>query len=90
MRRVNDMFHIDGERLVKTSNGQPVPDDEPIFVVRGRDVLAYDTVLAYIHLCESAEPPVPQDRMEALHKVAGDFFGFPSNRQKLPGSTHGK
>jgi hypothetical protein len=90
MRKINDMFHIDGERLVKNSNGHPVPEDEPIFILRGRDALAHDTILAYIHLCESADPPVPSDRIQQLNKVANEFFRFPAQRLKTPGSTHGK
>lgn len=90
MKKVNEMFHIEDEQLVKTSNGQPVPEDEPIFILRGRDALSYDTILAYIHLCENADPPVPFDRLDQLRKVAYSFFIFPSNRQKTPGSTHGR
>jgi hypothetical protein len=90
MKKVNDMFHIEGERLIKTSNGQAVPEDEPIFILRGRDALAFDTIMAYIHLCATADPPVPDDRIEQLRAVANAFFAFPGSRLKTPGSTHGK
>ena len=90
MRKLNDMFHLEGERLVKTSNGQLVPEDEPLFILRARDALAYDTLLAYIHLCQNADPPVPEDRLAQLHGVAEQFFKFPSSKLKTPGSTHGR
>lgn len=48
MRRVNEMFHVDDEgRLVKTSNNQPVPEDEPVFILRGRDNLSVPTLIHY-------------------------------------------
>lgn len=89
--KINDMFHTDEiGRLVKSSNDQPIPADEPVFILRGRDALAYDTILAYIHLCQNADPPVPEDRLEQLRGVAEQFFKFPGHKLKIPGSTHGK
>lgn len=89
MRKLNDMFHIDGEQLVKTSNGQPVPDDEPIFILRGRDSLASWTINKYIDACKDSG--VPEDRLEALYQVLGKFSRFAIKQStKLPGVTHGK
>lgn len=40
-RQINHMFHVDENyRLVKTSNDQAVPDNEPVIIIRGRDRLA--------------------------------------------------
>jgi hypothetical protein len=91
MMKINDMFHTDEiGRLVKSPNDQPIPPDEPVFILRARDALAYETILTYVHLCESADPPVPQDRIAQLRIVAEQFFKFPGNRLKTPGSTHGR
>ena len=88
MRAVNEMFHIDGERLVKTSNGQPVPDDEPMFILRARDQNSLRTLDLYIRLC--VEEGTPQDRIDALRRVRTRFEQFVRTRQtKVPGSTHG-
>ncbi len=85
MRAVNEMFHIDGERLVKTSNGQPIPDDEPVFILRGRDAVAADAIEYYSSLCHVAG--TPQDRTDALDAVARRFRAY--HIKKIPGSTHG-
>jgi hypothetical protein len=70
MRKLNEMFHIDGERLVKTSNNEPVPDDEPLFILRGRDVVALPGLLGYREEC--LEYGVPHARIAALDGV--NFF----------------
>jgi hypothetical protein len=89
MRRLNEMFHIDGERLVKTSNGQPVPDDEPLFVLRARDHAAVPTLLAYIEECRRLGTPA--DRIDALVDVEREFFRYSvRGAMKVPGSTHGR
>jgi hypothetical protein len=89
MRVLNEMFSIEGERLIKTSNGQPVPEDEPIFILRGRDQLSLRTLHLYIRLC--VEEGVPQDRIDELRKVEERFAYFmnSSPTMKVPGTTHG-
>ena len=86
MRKLNEMFHLEGERLVKTSNGQFVPDDEPIFILRGRDAIAVEALEYYTSLCHVAG--VPEDRLTALDNVVDRFRAYTNT--KVPGSTHGK
>jgi hypothetical protein len=89
VRQLNEMFHIEGERLVKTSNGEAIPDDEPVFILRGRDCLASWTIRRYIDACEGSG--VPEDRLEALRKVKMKFSHYAiEHSTKTPGSTHGK
>lgn len=40
----------DGQ-IVKKTTGEPIPDDEPIFILRGRDRLAFHTLVHYLGLC---------------------------------------
>jgi hypothetical protein len=88
MRKLNDMFHIEGEQLVKTSNGEPVPEDEPVFILRGRDMLAINAIVSYKWACEDCG--VPTDRIAALREVEDRFREYRSrNKTKLPGVTHG-
>lgn len=90
MKKINDMFHIDGEQLIKTSNGQPIPDDEPIFILRGRDNLASATLAIYYTLCD-ASGDVPVDRLQQLDEVLTRFRNYrDTHATKIPGSTHGK
>ena len=89
MRKLNEMFHIDGERLVKTSNGQAVPEDEPVFILRGRDVLACWTLGKYIDACRFND--VPEDRIESLRELKKKFFRYGMDHNtKIPGATHGR
>lgn len=92
MRKLNDMYHIsDTLQLVKTSNGQAVPEDEPLFVLRGRDVIAHLMIANYICLCSAHH--VPEDRIEQLYGVLRDFITYHAKQPeaiKMPGVTHGK
>jgi hypothetical protein len=88
LRKLNEMFHIDGEQLVKSSNGQPVPPGEPLFILRARDVAAAPAIWNYIALCAMAG--TPPDRIEQLRKVYHDFVQYRVGAVvKVPGSTHG-
>jgi hypothetical protein len=89
MRVLNEMYHIDDERLVKTSNGQPVPENEPLFILRGRDKVALSTISHYIGECKANG--VPDDRIDSLIQLEKQFEDFAdSHRTKIPGSTHGR
>jgi len=92
MRKLNAMFHIDDEgHLIKTSNNSIVPEDEPLFVLRGRDALAIETLHHYVALMAGSGGD-PQ-RMLELGYVVHDFRKFSENhpeRMKQPGVTRGK
>lgn len=89
-RPVNEMFHIANGRLVKTSNNQPIPNEEPVFILRGRDNLSAKTIAHYIVECVNGGN-VPEDRLKDLFGVLRRFVNF-ANRfgTKTPGITHGK
>lgn len=36
MRKIDEKHHIEGEQIIKATNGQPIPEDEPTFLFRGR------------------------------------------------------
>jgi len=83
------MFHIDGEQLVKTSNGQPVPEDEPVFIIRARDKNAVETLTHYIWLCRMSS--TPEDRIADLYEVVDRFKSYANTHQtKTPGWSHGQ
>lgn len=89
MRQLNEMFHLEGERLVKTSNGQFVPEDEPLFILRARDMNATDAIEYYISLCDISGTPA--DRLAAMDEVVAKFKAYRKTHDtKVPGSTHGK
>lgn len=92
MRKINAMFHTDDEGyLVKTSNGQRVPEDEPVFILRGRDKLAAIAIDTYI--TEMERRHCDRDRINDVRTVAKDFLNFEilhPSRMKQPGVTRGK
>lgn len=91
MRKLNSMFHIDGERLVKTSNNEPVPASEPVIVLRGRDHL---TLPAMRHYRELAVADGCNEwfleRLDASIKDLERFIALYPERMKQPGITRGK
>lgn len=50
-RPIDGKFHIEGSQIIKTASGEVVPEDEPLFLLRGRDRLALATLRHYRHLC---------------------------------------
>lgn len=38
-------------RLVNRASGKPIPDDEPVFILRGQDRLAEHAIESYCELC---------------------------------------
>ncbi len=51
MRRIDEKHHISGEKIIKTTNGQEVPETEPTILFRGRDKLALPLLRIYRVLC---------------------------------------
>jgi len=89
---VNEMWHIDEEyRLVKTSNGQPLPDDEPVVVLRARDRLAVPT-LKFYHLLAMSNG-CNDWFLERILPMLERFRAFAEQhpeRMKQPGVTRGE
>ena len=90
MRRIDGKFHIDGERIVKTSNGDEVPADEPLILIRARDYLALPLLCYYADL--SREDGCNDFHMNGIAKVIEEFQRFETEhpeRMKQPGITRG-
>lgn len=90
MRKLDNKFHIEGEQIIKTSNGQPIPEDEPLFLIRGRDYLALPLLEHYRRLSEQDD--CTEYHLEGLSKRIEEFRRFATaNPQvmKQPGITRG-
>ena len=48
MRKIDSKFHVDGDKIVKTTNDEVLPEDEPLFLVRARDRLAMSLLVHYL------------------------------------------
>jgi hypothetical protein len=83
-------FEIKDNRLVKKSNGEAIPDDEPTFILRGRDELAVPLLKVYHILCKIAGCTSYQivknnQTLSNFCKFAAEF----PDRMKQPGKTQG-
>ena len=91
MRKISNRFHIDGEEIIKTSNGQPIPHDEPLLILRARDRLAIPLLRIYQQL---SIVDGCNDWFLGEQKITiADFEAFAREhpeRMKQPGVTRGK
>jgi hypothetical protein len=53
MRKLDGKFELKDNQVVKISNGEVLPEDEPLFIFRARDYLAVPTLFEYLRLCEN-------------------------------------
>lgn len=68
-------------RLVNRFSGEVIPDDEPVFVLRARDMKAAQAILDYGDSCSDKE------HREVVHGRYHDFMAFAKNhpeRMKEP------
>jgi hypothetical protein len=76
--------------LLKMSNGEIIPEEEPIWVLRGHDKFALNILRRYISLCEIDN--CSEIQMIGMHDVYARFERFYENypkRMKQPGITKG-
>src|SRR5436309_13375484 len=89
--RIDEKHHISGLGLiVKTSNNQPIPDEEPRILFRGRDKLALPMLKFYRELC--IKDNCTDYQLKSLDIMIEEFetFATESNTMKQPGVTLGK
>jgi|SRR6185503_18428400 len=77
-------------RIVKSTNDQPIPDEEPRILFRGRDILAVQMLEYYRDLCIMDE--ATDFQLKSINKMIEEFKEFAKNSptMKQPGSTSGK
>ena len=80
---------IDGQ-IYKKSNDEIVPGDEPLFLLRGRDVLAIPLLIEYFEITKKAG--CNDHHYFKLGETTGKFVKFESEhpeRMKMPSITEG-
>lgn len=76
--------------IVKSTNDDPIPDDEPRILFRGRDRLALTMLYYYRDLCVMDEcTPYQLESIDKMIKEFKDWIDI-SLTMKQPGSTLGK
>jgi len=81
MNTQDPKYDIEDGKLVNSSTRKPIPDDEPIFILRAKDKNAVDAIEHYKTLCNNSE-----HRRSVAVRV-WDFCGFSSenpDRMKEP------
>jgi hypothetical protein len=84
-------FGIKDGRLVKMSNDEFVPPDEPLFIFRGRDHLAMQVIRFYYQLC--VDDGCNDYQLDSITKQLEKFEKFAethAERMKQPGITRGR
>jgi hypothetical protein len=80
-----------GVEIVKKSNREIIPYDEPIFILRARDRLALPALQAYLNLCEANNCTDYQlGSLERQIEVFKIWRREHADKMKQPGITEGK
>jgi len=66
-------YKILENRLVRRSDSVPVPDDEPLFILRAQDRNALATLMTYVSICVNLE------HRRNVMKTVNDFTNFRNN-----------
>jgi hypothetical protein len=76
--------------LIKRSNGDPIPEDEPIFILRARDYLALPLLAHYIKLSQVDD--CTEHHLQGLNETYRSFDQWQHqnfDKLKQPGITRG-
>ena len=87
MRKIDGKFSTDGVRIFNTVSGLEVPDDEPLFLLRGRDHNALAAIRAYEAVCAQECNDL---HMAGIQQVRDKFTKFADenpDKMKQPGIT---
>lgn len=91
MKRICGKYHVENDQIVKTSTGEVVPDDEPVFLIRGKDRLALPALFEYMRLCERDGCNAYQ--LSGCAEMIAQFANWRAanaDQMKQPGVTKGK
>lgn len=80
----------DGQ-IVKKTTGEPIPEDEPIFILRGRDRLALLVIASYLNF--ALDDKCTGYHIQGIAKALTAFAKFQEehkDRMKQPGVTLGR
>lgn len=91
MRQISNRFSIHNDEIIKTSNGEAIPHEEPLLILRARDRLAIPLLRIYQQLaivdgCNEWFT----DQQKVTIQQFEDFKTKYPERMKQPGVTKGK
>lgn len=88
---IDEKYRVVGDKIINSFNGSVIPDDEPLFLLRGRDRLALVTLKDYKQSC--IEEGCTKFHLEGIDRLIVAFEKFSlayPKRMKQPGITEGK
>ena len=91
MRQIDPKYRIVFDEIVKVSNGEEIPHDEPLILFRAKDRLAVSMLHKYLSLCID-DGCTPEHLNGVVERIAA-FARFASEhpeRMKQPGCTRDK
>lgn len=85
MKQKQEPKYANDERgqIINRKTGEPIPDDEPVFIFRARDQHAVAVLTHYARLIING----PHGHTEAVHQRMEDFMAFRDanpDRMKVP------
>lgn len=89
-RNIDAKFHVEGGEIVKTTNGEVLPHDEPLFLIRARDYLALPLLEHYAKI--SGADSCTDYHMSGVARAIAEFREFRDKhpeKMKQPGITRG-
>jgi hypothetical protein len=90
-KKIDEKHHInDLYQIIKSSNGEAIPEDEPVILFRGRDKLSLPTLKHYRELCVEDECTEYQLKVVDVMIEKFEKFSETSSTMKQPGITEGK
>lgn len=90
MRAIDEKFHVEGDQIIKTTNGDVVPEDEPLFLVRARDYLAIPLLEHYRRMSEiDGCNEWHLERLEQRIRLFEEWRDMNPDKMKQPGVTRG-
>ena len=90
MRKIDQKYHVEGDAIVKSTNGTVIPLNEPLILFRAKDRLALPMLQAYLALC--INDGCNDYQIEGIKAIIEQFSDFQSTFpevMKQPGLTRG-
>jgi hypothetical protein len=86
--KIDGKFSVRNGQIVNRVSNEPIPEDEPLFLLRGRDHNAYDAILNYLQLC--LDNGCNDLHLAGIRQTVQTFIEFRHShpeRMKQPGIT---
>jgi hypothetical protein len=87
VRKIDGKFSTDGVSIFNTVSGELVPEDEPLFLLRARDVHALAAIDAYQFAVEKDCNELHRAGIKQLRSKFKAFASSNPDRMKQPGIT---